>query len=85
MHLPIVKQFWLKKGIHQIVFFANNFACETIIFYFFHFVVSCMLGLIGLGVDFGFLQVVLKHMEEEGVQQTRAIVSAYWKKTKPTN
>jgi hypothetical protein len=73
MHVPIVKQFWFKKGVHQIVLFANNFAYATTKFYFFHFVVLCMLGLIGLGVDIGFLQVVLKHMEKEGVQQTWAI------------
>jgi len=28
---PNVKQFWFKKGVHQIVF-ANNFACETTIY-----------------------------------------------------
>jgi hypothetical protein len=44
-----------------------------------------MLGLIRLGVDIGFLQVVLKDMEKEGVQQTRAIVLAYWNKKKLTN
>ncbi len=85
MHVPIVKQFWFKKWVHKIVFFAIKFACETIIFYFFHFVVLCMLGLIGLGVDIGFQQVVLKHMEKKGVQQSRAIVLAYWNETKLTN
>jgi hypothetical protein len=47
---PVVKQIWFKKKIHQIVVFANNFACETTILYFSNFVVLCMLGLMGLGV-----------------------------------
>jgi hypothetical protein len=34
-------------------------------------------GFDGLGVDIGFLQLVLKHMEKEGVQQTWAIVLVY--------
>jgi hypothetical protein len=85
MHIPIVKQFWFKKGVHQIVFFANNFACETTMFSFFHFVVLCMLGLIGSGVDIGFLKVILKHMEKEGVQQTWTIVLAYWNNMKLIN
>lgn len=44
---------------------------------FFPFCCFMHVGFDGLGVDIGFLQLVLKHMEKEGVQQTWAIVLVY--------